>query len=42
MTWHQALEEDATNLLLTTVLTDGGVHISKDKGVNYAIETEKS
>lgn len=49
MTQHQALEKDATNLLLTTILTDWGfgrvgVNSSYQQrqsgGANYAIETE--
>lgn len=41
MTQHQALEEDATNLLLTTILTDWGLE-QQSGGANYAIETEQS
>lgn len=43
MTQHQALEEDGTNLLLTTILTDwglGGGLEQQSGGANYAIETE--
>lgn len=37
---HQTLEEDATNLLLTTNLNDLWGHGAKTKwGANYAIKT---
>lgn len=42
MTRHQALEEDATNLLLTTILTDGGGAVFISAKTKWGVETEKS